>query len=43
MVDTTRQRVHRAPPIAMWMLGVDLEEIVKWVERKNGTINHIEL
>ena len=31
-----------ASPIAKWMLGKDLEEIKKWVKRKNGRIVEVK-
>jgi len=33
----------RVAPIARWMMGKDFIEIIEWIEKKNGTINYIEL
>jgi len=33
----------KAPPIARWMKGKSLKLITQWVERKNGTINIVNV
>jgi hypothetical protein len=35
--------VIAAPPIAQWMIGKHINEIIDWVNRKHGTINNLIL
>jgi len=35
--------VIHAPPIAQWMIGKHINEIMDWVNRKHGTIDNIIL
>jgi hypothetical protein len=42
-VNTETTDIVRAAPIGMWMVGMHLEDIIKWVSKKNGTINKLDI